>query len=422
MDEILKIKEINEKFEKVINIIMLLLPISFLLIGLVIDTPAEIIAGFKDIIRFPDSLITDYIAVGGMGATLINSGILMIVNFIVLRRTDMKVNGFFIAGYFIIGGFAFMGNNILNVLPIYLGTYLYSRYQKEEYKRVAVIGIFSTSLAPIVTEMVYVLDRSIIFNVIGGIIVGAFLGFIMPVLSAHMMKFHEGYNLYNVGFTSGVIGTVAVAVLRGFGVVISSHLIISTEYSILIATMIFIYAIIFIIVGTIMNRSYDISYRKIFKYSGRLVTDYVMLTGYGTTLINMGVMGVIAIFYVYISQSGFNGAIMAGIMTLMGFSALGNHPKNSVPIMLGVYIATYFKIWNMSSVGVVISGLFGTTLAPIAGVYGWSAGIIAGFLHLSVVMNIGYLHGGVNLYNNGFSGGIVAAIMVPIIDAFRRED
>jgi len=32
-------------------------------------------------------------------------------------------------------------------------------------------------------------------------------------------------------------------------------------------------------------------------------------------------------------------------------------------------------------------------------------------------MNVGVLHGGVNLYNNGFSGGFVAAFLVPIIEA-----
>jgi hypothetical protein len=37
-------------------------------------------------------------------------------------------------------------------------------------------------------------------------------------------------------------------------------------------------------------------------------------------------------------------------------------------------------------------------------------------------MNVGYLHGGVNLYNNGFAGGIVASIFVPVIDAFKKGD
>jgi hypothetical protein len=40
-------------------------------------------------------------------------------------------------------------------------------------------------------------------------------------------------------------------------------------------------------------------------------------------------------------------------------------------------------------------------------------------MHLTLVMNIGYLHGGVNLYNNGFSGGLVASILVPILEAFQ---
>ncbi|MTM05274.1 DUF1576 domain-containing protein, partial [Turicibacter sanguinis] len=31
------------------------------------------------------------------------------------------------------------------------------------------------------------------------------------------------------------------------------------------------------------------------------------------------------------------------------------------------------------------------------------------------------LHAGLNLYNNGFSAGIVAAILVPLIEAFRKE-
>jgi hypothetical protein len=31
-----------------------------------------------------------------------------------------------------------------------------------------------------------------------------------------------------------------------------------------------------------------------------------------------------------------------------------------------------------------------------------------------MALNIGYLHGGMNLYNNGFSGGFVAAFLAPL--------
>jgi len=48
--------------------------------------------------------------------------------------------------------------------------------------------------------------------------------------------------------------------------------------------------------------------------------------------------------------------------------------------------------------------------------------VLAGVLHLAVVTNIGIIHGGINLYNNGFSGGLVAGFLVPIVDAFKRGD
>ena len=36
-------------------------------------------------------------------------------------------------------------------------------------------------------------------------------------------------------------------------------------------------------------------------------------------------------------------------------------------------------------------------------------------------MNVGVVHGGFNLYNNGFAGGIVAGIIVPILNVFKKE-
>ncbi|MGL5961274.1 MAG: DUF1576 domain-containing protein, partial [Cetobacterium sp.] len=42
-------------------------------------------------------------------------------------------------------------------------------------------------------------------------------------------------------------------------------------------------------------------------------------------------------------------------------------------------------------------------------------GVLAGVLHIAVVQSIGVVHGGLNLYNNGFSAGIVAGFLLPII-------
>ncbi|HCL79480.1 MAG TPA: DUF1576 domain-containing protein, partial [Synergistaceae bacterium] len=51
----------------------------------------------------------------------------------------------------------------------------------------------------------------------------------------------------------------------------------------------------------------------------------------------------------------------------------------------------------------------------------WWAGVIAGYVHSSVVLYVGVLHSGFNLYNNGFAGGLVAAVLVPLLEAFRRR-
>ena len=63
--------------------------------------------------------------------------------------------------------------------------------------------------------------------------------------------------------------------------------------------------------------------------------------------------------------------------------------------------------------------LFSTTLAPIAGEFGILCGVLAGFLHASVALNVGIVYGGMNLYNNGFAGGIVAMFLVPVIQSIR---
>ena len=97
--------------------------------------------------------------------------------------------------------------------------------------------------------------------------------------------------------------------------------------------------------------------------------------------------------------------------------------RNVLPILLGVALIGYVNGYDMSDTSVIIAGLFGTTIAPIAGRYGLIMGMLAGGLHLTVVSNTSYLHGGINLYNNGFAGGFVAALMIPLLEAvhYHRE-
>ena len=103
------------------------------------------------------------------------------------------------------------------------------------------------------------------------------------------------------------------------------------------------------------------------------------------------------------------------------FSAFGKHAGNIVPIMAGVVLGSFVMHSSVSSGAVQLAMLFGTTLAPISGYFGWPYGVLAGFLHSAVVLYAGTPVAGLNLYNNGFSGGLLAIILYPTIVAIARH-
>ena len=112
---------------------------------------------------------------------------------------------------------------------------------------------------------------------------------------------------------------------------------------------------------------------------------------------------------------------MPRLSPIAGFGACGKHIKTVIPVLLGVVLGSMTKVWHIDDPAVLLAALFGTSLAPIAGHYGWAWGIVAGFLNSSVALCSGVLHGGMNLYNTGFSAGIVAAFLVPLLEALPKR-
>lgn len=143
--------------------------------------------------------------------------------------------------------------------------------------------------------------------------------------------------------------------------------------------------------------------------------------GPAPVLINMGVNGLIGMAFILATGGDLNGPTLGGILTIMGFSAFGKHARNITPIMLGVVIGGVFMHFDINQSSVQLALLFGTTLAPISGYFGWPFGIVAGFLHSSVVLHAGTPVEGINLYNNGFSGGLLAIVLYPIISEAIRH-
>ncbi|MDR7857011.1 DUF1576 domain-containing protein [Tissierella sp.] len=396
-------------------------PILLIIIGFIVDSPKEIFKGLFDIIIAPDLLLTDYLAVGGIGATLLNSGLLKLLCISLIYYLKIPLTGPLIAATFTVSGFAFIGKNIGNVWPIIIGGLLYSNYKKINFRTIVTPILFSTTLAPAVSEIAFGLNVSHYISIPLGIATGILIGFVIIPISIHMSTFHGGYNLYNIGFTGGIIGTLLTSLIKGFGFSIRTQSIISTEYNGFVLGLLIFISSYYLLIGFIINNKSFKGYSKVLNHSGHSLSDFTETFGYGLAYINIGIMGFISILYVILVKGTFNGPIVAGIMTIIAFAALGKNPKNSIPILLGVYLATLLKIFDASSTSIIMAALFGTTLAPITGVYGPLAGIFAGFLHVSVVSNVIQVHSGLNLYNNGFAGGIVAAVLVPIFQTFSKE-
>ena len=402
--------------------VMYLYALSLICTAFFFNSPMEILNGLLTMIPATGVLLTDYIELGSTGSAFFNSGLLMISFIFMAKKSKALINGPVIASIFTVAGFAFFGKNIYNVWSIVLGVYIHSRIQKEHFAKFIIIAFFGTTLSPIVSVLTFGTGLPTIASIILGNLAGIIVGLILPPMASSYVKFHQGFNLYNVGFTAGIVGMLFMSLFRLLGMENEPSLIVYQESDFGLMVYLLVLFTYMISIGFAFSNKKLNLYKNIFKQSGRLVTDFVSSEGFGFTMINMGLLGFLTVIYVLIVGGNFNGPVIGGIFTVVGFGSFGKHPKNVLPIIIGVVIATLISKGDISSTGAIITVLFSTTLAPIAGYYGVFAGVVAGFLHMALVSNVSYLHGGMNLYNNGFTGGLVAAILVPILEGYRKEE
>ena len=390
-------------------------------LGFVFDSPQKIFEGLIAIYLSPGNLITDYMAVGGVGAAFVNAGLTTLTSIILVHHQKIRITGPVFAGIFTVAGFSFFGKNIVNSIPIMLGCVLYARYTGLQVRNVILSALFGTSLAPMVSFIAFGLGLPLPFSIPLAFVSGLLVGFVMSPLASHFLSFHQGFNLYNIGFTAGILGMAVVGVLRMFGVEVqTSQLVYSGDDSLfwILAAGFNLFLILF---GYFKNGRTFRGYRSLLAESGRLVSDFVAQFGEGLVSINMGVLGFVCLIYIKAAGGMINGATLGGYFTVLGFAAFGKHLRNVLPVVAGIFLANLVNIHPADSTGSILMGLFGTCLAPVAGYCGWPFGFLAGFIHAAMVNNVAFLHGGLNLYNNGFSGGFVAAVLVPVFDIFLKR-
>lgn len=399
-----------------------ILALIMIILAFIFNTPKEIFVGYKNILLSSSILTTDYIAIGTLGGALVNAASILILNLVILRLLNLRMSGLIYAALYMILGFSFFGKNILNSLPIYIGIYLYAFLNKIPVKNLVISLLFSSGISPLVSYLIFGFDLAYYISIPLGIGAGIVAGLMVPAISSHTIKFHQGYNLFNVGFSLGIISLAFNGVLRAFNLRASEISILSNDHNLFLYLFVAILALVLLIAGIILNPKSFKMIPDLYKRSGRLVSDYIRDYGVSIVMINQASLLTFEILICLIFKIKLNGAIFGTILAVSGFAGAGLHLKNTSFVMLGAILMCLITKTNITSTSIIIGILFSAGVAPIAGRYGIVAGIIAGMLHIAILPLCRSFQGGYDLYNNGFCAGFVACILIAIIEAFKKED
>jgi len=408
--------------EKILYVLMCLILLSCMAAGFALQGFRPALRGLWLLQVHPGRLLIDFTAAAGEGAALLNAALAAAVGLSLVPISRVRLSGPTVAAVFTILGFGLFGKTPTNILPILLGVFLSAKLVRKKFNEYLLIALFGTALGPLVTMLAVEVVAAPGWGLLIGAAGGVAAGMLLPPLALTMLRLHQGYNLYNIGLTSGFLGLLVAAIVSGSRGALEMGALWNADPSLAMRLLVPALCVVLIAVGSALGRGGGWrAFPKILRLSGRLPADFMSTVSIPAGLLNMGIMGLAAWLYVLAVRGPHNGPVVGGILTVMGFAAFGKHPRNTWPILAGVVGATLLFGKELAGPGPLLAALFGTTLAPLAGEFGPLAGMTAGFLHLAMVERTGAWHLGMNLYNNGFAGGLTATYLVAVIEWFRSS-
>ena len=417
---------------KLFLLFFLCISVVFMAAG-VIAGGADAFSGLLRVMTSSEKLVTDVLAdqMGGLGGGLLSVGLVGLISWAVLKFSGAKIGGASFGAYFLMLGLGFYGKNPLNILPVLLGSFLYAKVKKVSFGSVANMGLFACALAPAVSEMMFGSCNpwSQVVGILIGVVLGLVIGFVFAPLAGHVANMHKGFNLYNAGLTAGLLGILlggmykqlvltpagtladyAVNAVKG-----GSHQMFFNIFlgAILVLTFVF---------GLILNGGFG-GFGTLLKRTG-YKNDLSALDGGPLCLINFAVLGAFGLLYMNIVGAPFTGPVIGAYISMLCWAANGSHVRNVWPIFAGYVLVSLFQgdglTW-LGGQGILLGVYFASGLAPISGKYHFWWGIVAGALHACVVPYAGGFHAWLNCYNGGFTSGLVAMVLIAILEAFVPE-
>lgn len=401
----------------------------FIIASLFVGSIGTLLPGFIGIQTSSQVLTVDAMKVGGLNGAFLNTGLLGLIAILLLKLGNVKANGLTIGAFFLTIGFSFFGKNCLNIWPFALGVYLYALTQKETYGKYAHFSLFSAALAPFVSEMIFgrYLAIPLWLGILLGIAIGVVIGFLMPAVSAHAATMHKGHDLFNAGVSAGFIGIVLFGIYKNIVLNIAgtdgdyalNSIWTEGEYNTFLTVFLIALFAVSVIVGLILNKGFH-GYGTLFMRTGH-GCDFTSLDGFAHVLINFGFLGLMMMIYFLCVGANLSGPVIGAMFCLTCWAGNGSHPRNVLPIIVGYMLVSLITGKPLNTNAWLVGLCFASGMSPISGRWGYHWGILAGALHAAVVLNAGAFHGGFNIYNGGFTAGLVSIVLVPIIEKVAKE-
>ncbi len=419
-----------------------------------LHTRENVLYNFYLILISPSKLVTDYFNLGGLAASFLNAGICGLFCNLMVGVFKLKPKSSTLVGYFLVIAHCFYGLNFLNMMLPFFGIIIYCLVRKKKIAEHLHIAMFSTALAPFISDFLFrytLPEGAFVFGSVQLTFGGVALAIIFSILSAFIIpaiipgteKMYKGYNLFKAGLAIGFFGTFAHALFYDTLGIPSPDSVVrdnpiynnaGNSYEAFVITFFAVAFILTLVIGFFGNNKSLKGYSKIWKCNG-WKDDFYDLFGPYLTYVNVGIYGIAMIIfqtliYLFAKGAGFTGPTTGIIIASITFTACGQTVRNVWPIALGYIIIVSASalicsllgmpiVWVASSQVYINGFAFATGLCPFSGRYGWKIGTIAGMICAVLCMVTLFMHDGFVLYNGGLTSGLTAMILLPILEFYK---
>ena len=425
-----KLKNMNES--SFLKLFMGFISACFVIAAFLMPDRASAFSGLWQIISQPGKITTNYFHLGGYAATFLNMGLVGFIClglFIALKGTANNVSSL---AFLLTVGFSSWGITVLNVWFSFAGVVLYYLVKKEKLSGACNAMMFSTGIAPLLTDLLvrYPNAEVVGFNAAGLIVtvlVGLFIGFMLPAGLGHAPAVHKGLDIYSAAVPVCFIAFFLNATLyKTIGIDLPGT---ATDMTVASQGIVNIFCLVVFGLCVVLALLMGCTPRQYLKLltAKEHVGNVSGTLGKEVYLMNVGIFGLFILAYYNLIGASFNSVTFGIIFCMLCTANSGSHPGNVWPIMLGYVVGSYgFSFLSGLAGGTYAMGInaqaiaiglcFANGLSPITSKYGWFWGMVSAVMHFLLVTSVPNMHGGFCLYNGGFTAAVICVLLVPVLE------